>query len=396
PPDIRLDLGLPDQASPDAGLHDAAADRGPVSDLVPVADRGPVVDQGPDEGPQPEDLGVDQGEPDAAQPAPPWVVGETGCGQGIVVALRVSGGGTIHAGCGGTPDGLGLWRTDDWGAQWAPVEGLGQWRITDLDAAPEGGLFITGSTTGRTNDRVIQVAADGEQTLIYEASNQVGLFQTRHFARLASGVALAHSDSGADVAHRPSDGAPFAGYVRWTTDNQGYQMQALVDDGRAMYAVGSGAGAPPVIFLPAGDGQETPPLFQAVHPLPQALGELVDLAVDGARLLAVGVNRADNGVFVLMGPADAVDAEAWTAVDLSDRVQGRWRLDGACIQGENLMVVGSRADLEGLVFESRDGGRTWVDAAPDDDTRGWAHCLLLEDGTAVLGGRIGRVAVRRP
>ncbi|MCB9525345.1 MAG: hypothetical protein H6702_18495 [Myxococcales bacterium] len=336
---------------------------------------------------------------DGGLPVTGWALRPHPCPGRTTEALHAGEDGQIYVGCGTGAEGTGLWRTENLGVTWAPVPGLEDWRVNDVDPAPDGGLFVAGiHTTSRAV--VTHLGADGRLSTVYERGVVVSSsFHVGHFGRLASGVALAESLTGTPVVHRDRDDVLFQPLDVWSSDAVSHQILAMVEDDEAFYAVGSTITEPPLIFLPTGSGQTGVPLFTPVAPLPQVQGELWGLAVDGGRLLAVGVDQdADRGV-VLVGPTDGFNPQAWAAPDVAALVEGSSWFRGACMRGDHLVVLGESQPWRrggGLVFESFDGGETWTPAAPESEAQAWHRCEIRPDGTLILAGVNGSFAVRAP
>ncbi len=338
------------------------------------------------------------GDTDAGLPAAgPWTLRPHPCPARTSEALFPAADGTIYVGCGTGADGKGLWRTTNEGVTWAPIGGFEAWRVNDIDPAPDGGLYLACiHTTSR--DVVVHRAPDGTITPLHTRTVQVNeSFHVGHFARTDAGEAIAESLTGGALVYRAQDGVLFRGRDIWSSDGLGHQILGLTTDGERFYAVGSTIAEPPTVFLPPIGADRSDSLFTPVRPLGEAIsGELWALAVDGERLVAVGVDQdADRGL-VLVGRTDAFNAEAWAAPDVAGQVSGASWFRGVCLRGDRIVAVGERQPWRrggGLVFESTDGGDTWTNIAPDADAPAWHRCAILDDGRLLVAGADGAFAI---
>ncbi len=328
-----------------------------------------------------------------------WVRYDHPCLAGRTDALHHAGGDTFYVGCGTGAEGRGLWVTDDGGARWREVDGLGTWRVSDIDAGPDGRLFVAGIDTESRDAVALVEPATGAVEPVFTRGQRVDTsFHVGHFARLPSGEAVAESLTGGGLVHRASDEAEWTPLSPWSSDGMGHQILDLEAGADGFYAVGSTISEPPTVFVPEpGDGA----LFRPVLPLGERIhGELWGIGRGANTWVAVGVDqRGDEALLLVAADAEAGEAEGWQRASLDHIFDGSSWLRGACGRGADLIAVGERQPLRrgtGVVLRSTDGGANWLEITPEGSPESWSRCVLTDDGRLAVAGADGGFAIHFP
>ena len=292
--------------------------------------------------------------------------------------LFVDGDGDVWLGCGEASEGLGLHHSDDEGVTWREIVGFESFRVSDVSSSSDGKLYVAGRDVD-SSDRVRSLA-DNTIEPVLVASNQLwNAFHVGTFVRQGSGLAIAESLTGTNMASRADDGAPWGDASPWVSGS--YQLLDVVDDGGTMIGVGSTISQPHTVFV-----QDVGVSFTAVTLDTTFDGELWAVDADGGLYAAAGVDQdGDEGV-VYTNDGDPRDPEAWKPYRHSAG-EPTWFRD-VCRSGSTILAVGeySRGN-EGLALISRDAGATFEPFELPADTPPLYNCWLDERALYLTGGQ---------
>ena len=366
----------------------------------------PTGDTAADTGADPtvEDTGDTSAVPESG---PAWTVSSHPCVGNRTDGFLFDDPWTGFVGCGSTTNGTGLYRTTDGGGSWSPVVAdaasfLDTFRVLHLSRRPSGELAIAGIQTGGDH-RVVGLDTEAFppalQEIFVAGEESWSRFTAGSYAELRSGLAVAESLTGTDVAFRRDSPEPWeSGYGWWHESGleEGQQILDLAAHGEGIYGCGSTIAQPPVVFLPTKEPGRFG--FEAVSlatGFDSYRGELWSLDVDAAGIVVGGVNQ-DAGVgMVYVSGADPYRVEDWRPLDASTAVldsdEPTW-IRGVCRAGADLVAVGEYSRLgEGIVLRSRDNGLSWSDetAGLGQDVPALQRCQVFSDGTVVVAGADG-------
>lgn len=292
--------------------------------------------------------------------------------------LQVDDNGQIWIGCGEASDGLGLYRSDDDGASWRSVAGFESFRVSDLSRPSDGKLYVAGRDV-ENSDRIRSLDGTTVETVLVGTNQLWNTFHVGTFVRQDSGLAIAESLTGTDMAFRPDDTTPWGNASPWVSGS--YQMLDLVDDGGTLIGVGSTISQPHTVFV-----QDTGSSFTAVTLDTSFDGELWAVDADDGLYAAAGVDQdGDEGV-VYTNDGDPRDPEAWQAYrHVAD--DPTWFRD-VCRSGSTVLAVGSYSRGEdGLALISRDGGASFEIYPLPEGTPTLYNCWLDERALFLAGGQ---------
>ncbi|TNE85963.1 MAG: hypothetical protein EP330_23800 [Deltaproteobacteria bacterium] len=287
---------------------------------------------------------------------------------------------SVWVGCGTTTSGTGLYASGDLGESWAAVEGFDSFRSTHVHRASDGRLYIAGTDTNGT-DRVRSLEGDAVTTVFASQSQTWNSFHAGSFARLASGLAVAESLTGADLAWRASDGDAWQDGYGWWTDDSSHQVLDMVVHGDTLVAVGSTIIEPPQVFV----ADTTAGFAMSPTVLAAFSGELWTVDSDGSGLVVGGVDQDADVGFVAWTSGDPADAIAWTTLEVSELAEGPTWVRGVCRRGDVLVAAAEfTVSGDGLLLVSRDGGDSWRDETPDD-APSLSQCVVHGDRLVITG-----------
>jgi hypothetical protein len=225
------------------------------------------------------------------------------------------------------------------------------------------------------------------ESVFVAASQTWNNFQVGSFRRTESGLAVAESLTGVDLAFRTSDTEPFQDGYGWWGAGAGPQILDLVEFDGDLFGCGSTINTPPHVFLPNGGpapGLASVPLTDAFR------GELWGLAVDADGIVAVGVDQEAADGTIFLAPVDASEAGDFELVRFSTWFgdTSTWAR-GVCRDGASIAVVGEFSQRgEGIVLLSEDGGESFEDVTPDG-APSLDRCVWAADGALHVAGGSG-------
>lgn len=306
-------------------------------------------------------------------------------------------------GCGSNAKGYGLYATADGGQSWITVTTnpsalMNDFRVFSIIRGHDSAIYAAG--TGLSNRRVLRLDTStappfaAEVTLM--AAPTTGYqFIVGSYAELSDGRAIAESENGFDWLYRPSAATPPLATDWIDPPTSLDQFRDLIAYNDQFYAVGSRINEPPKVFLP--------PLSPAAEPWDMVEieldnlydGEMLGVAANSQRVVAVGVDDDGNVGKIYVSQNDAYDAGDYLVHDLPNIVGtggiGTWAR-GVCMHGDRIVVVGERQPLgtnSGLAMASSDGGQTFFDITPLEPGRTLSRCVIDPGGLVTVAGAAG-------
>ena len=322
-------------------------------------------------------------------------------------ALHRDVNGRLWVGCGTNATGYGLFHSDNGGATWRaaavqPANAFAQFRVNSISRGHDGSLQVAGFEAG-TRNMVMRV--DTATTPFTVTPTLTGVatagfqFHVGSYRELGDGRAIAEALNGNDLLYRPT-AATGANASLWTAAGFNVQVLDLVVHGDRFYGSGSRNIEPPRVFLPPTSAGSPPHQLQALDLQPSGgwRGELWALAVNGGRLVAVGVDQDDAIGKIFVSGSDPGVAAAYTEHSIS-AITGDTRswARGVCKAGSRIVVVGERQPLAsggGRVLLSDDGGARFSAITPAGVSNSVTRCVIEPDGTIVVAGAAGFIGVR--
>ena len=289
--------------------------------------------------------------------------------------------------------------TTDGGGSWSPVVAdaasfLDAFRVLHLSRRPSGELAIAGIQTGGDH-RVVGLDTEAFppalQEIFVAGDESWSRFTAGSYAELRSGLAVAESLTGTDVAFRPDSPEPWeSGYGWW--------HESGLEEGQQILDLAAPAASRLWVDRPAAGvspNQGARPLWVRggvpATGFDSYRGELWSLDVDGGHR-GGGEPGGGNGLRLGSRPYRVED---WRPLDAStvvlDSDEPTW-IRGVCRAGADLVAVGEYSRLgEGIVLRSRDNGLSWSDetAGLGQDVPALQRCQVFSDGTVVVAGADG-------
>lgn len=338
-----------------------------------------------------------------------WYLGEHPCVGNRTDALWCDDATTCFVGCGTTTSGFGLYVTDTGGVDWeavetTPVDYFVDERVLDVFRADDGLLYVAGELDG--DDRVISIDAEGNVATVYSAGSQASLSFTAGNYRQSGERAIAESLTGTDIVYRDTTVDPefVSGAGFWAgQEDAGVQLLDLEVRNGAFYGVGSTISQPPYVFWPAWDDEFGFGIISLSTDTMPLMGELWTLDLSQTYFVAGGVDQdRDVGIVATYDFAqggEPQDATSWTVFDVSNvfAEASTW-VHGVCIAAdETIYAVGRESRVEwGFVLRSTDGGGTFEDITPYDDSgtsllEAMYECTVTDEALLMAGAQ-GQVA----
>jgi hypothetical protein len=338
---------------------------------------------------------IDAG-PGSLETSGSWTVSSHPCSGNRTDTLWVDDADTLWVGCGSTTLGQGLFWSGDGGENWEepttdPPRFFEDFRVSTLSRSADGLLYVGGTGDG---SRVVSMDTSAETLVVTDVfvsqSQTWNSFQVGTFRRSASGVSVAESLTGADLAFRPSDASPFEDGYGWWTSGTSFQILDLEVVGETFYGCGSTIIQPPTIFSGGmgAEGFKMDPIELATD----FSGELWSIAAGEGGLAAGGVDQDTDVGVIFTGPLNQSSASDWTRFDLDalDYTDPTW-VRGVCRSGDVVVAVGEISTRgEGLVLHSTDAGVSFAIITPQE-APSLHRCTLLH-GEVLLAGAQGYFA----
>lgn len=338
-----------------------------------------------------------------------WSTSTHPCAGNRTDALWCDDAQTCFVGCGTTTTGVGLFTTTDGGQNWSaltttPADFFAAARVNSISRS-EGTLYVAGDLPNSA--AVVSVDDSGAVAEVFTRGATVDFsFTPGNFRRAMNGRAIAESLTGVDLVYREMDGGDptdswSTGRGFWSDGDpddvpNGLQILDLeVYDGQ-FYGAGANINQPPTVFLPAWDQSEFD--FQIVR-LATGIGEFdgemwgIDVNADGISVGGVDQNRDVGKVYSIATAEDATDAANWTEFDVASVLadEATWVTD-VCRASGNVVIATGRQSAEGwgFVLRSEDGGETFTDITPYDESgnsefEDVSRCQVVDNGIIVAG-----------
>jgi hypothetical protein len=280
------------------------------------------------------------------------------------------------AGCGADP---GLYSATSLSAGFSAVPGLESMHVFDLQAGPDGRLWITGDEVSSTEllYALDTVSGQIEPLLNYDGAS-MRLSAGHNIAWTSDGTTYVDSLTGNYLAASDDHGES------WTEHYlDGHQIMDMVVHDDAIWAVGSTIAQPPTVWSRQDGG-----MLKATELRVGWSGalEAVEVAASG-RVVAGGVDEALDSTALITCVEACDQPDSWRSVD----VAALGLTDGGKVwalhfDGDDGVAVGERYPQSrgGFVLTTSDGGASW--RLQDGEHAILTAAFVRPDGSWVVAG----------
>ncbi len=304
-------------------------------------------------------------------------------------------------GCGQNAEGHGLYRTTDGGLTWESLDFFSAVRVNDIRRGPDGVLYGAGFHTieGYSAFKIDESGAPKPEGLFQPGDNAFAkVAQGENIAVTEDGQMLVDSLTGVPAAYKPV-GADFTEYeclgeeAIADPEAPGFQVRRIQAIENKFYATGSLINLPGMVYLPSKLEGATFHMQAVALQNEKEDGEILDMHLWAPdHILVAGIDQSYYRPLIFIADGDPYVMSNWTRIDVRDSgIDYEAGINGIHVTGDVVVAVGEKVPsaLGGFVMISADGGKTWSDITPSDDSGSagpLSKAWRFPNGDMVIGG----------